>query len=157
MLSAAALSMTWIELNVGTLRARLNTAFPGEFLPPRGRSTFVVEGPLAATQFLINSVIAGEAGTFLLNSVPGQYSDLSTFVERIDDLRLRALALAQQAWLSVDLIDPGAKPEGARRFIGKALAALAPDAAVLVDAGGGRCWLFDETIRGRLASGRWPE
>lgn len=153
MVSGVVLSKTWVELTVGTLRARLDRAFPDAFLPPRERGTFVVAGPMAGMQFLINSAIAGAAGTFMLNSVPGPYSEFSDFADRIDDPRLKALALAQDAWLSVDLITKSAEATGASRFIGKALAELAPtDAAALV-VSYGRTIYFDDSVRRRLAHG----
>jgi hypothetical protein len=150
MTSWVVLSMTWLELSAETLRARLDRAFPSEFLPPRASGTFVVEGPVAGAQFLINSAITGAAGTFMLNSIPGPYTEFSDFAAQIADRELRRLAIVQQAWLSVDLI-AGAMPHDAYRFIGTALAELAPaDAAVLVDAGSNTSWRFTDDIRRQL-------
>ncbi len=155
MLSGVVLSMSWVRLDADTLRARLDAAFPGEFLPPRDQGTFVVDGPVRA-QFLINSAIPGAAGTFMLFSMPDRYSEVSDFAKHIDDPGLRALATGQAAWLSIDLIDPKADVAGAWRFIGKALAALAPpDAAVFVNAADNTCQLFDDALRQKLASGVW--
>lgn len=153
MLSAVVLSMTCVELTEDALRARLDRAFPGEFLPARERGTFVVAGPMAGMQFLINSALAGAAGTFMLNSVPGPYDEFSDLIDHIDDARLKTLALAQQAWMSVDLVLKSAEPAGASRFIGKAIAELAPaDAAVLV-VSYDRAMCFDDGVRRQLATG----
>jgi len=153
MVSGVVLSMTWVELNLDAVRARLDKVFPGEFLPPRGEGTFVVDGPLAPDQYFINSAIAGASGTFFLNSVWDRYAEVSDFADHITDEKLRARALAQEAWLSVDLINKNADPAAASRFIGKALAELAPpDTAVLV-VSYDRTLYFDDSVRRRLANG----
>jgi hypothetical protein len=99
-----------------------------------GRSFFAerVEGPVAGTQFLIHSAVAGATGMFLLQSVPGPYTEFSPFAHHIRDAALRRNALAQQAWLAIDQVG-GDNEADAYRFIGKVLADLAPgDATVLV-------------------------
>ena len=156
MVGGVVLSKTWIELSVDSALAGLETVFPGEFLPPRNEGTFVIEGAVPGAQLLINSSIAGAAGTFFLHSVPGPYAEVSDFAEHIADRNLRTLALVQEAWLSVNLIDRNADPDGAWRFIGKTLAAFAPaDAAVLVHAGDNKSERFDEALRRRMASEIW--
>ena len=71
----------------------------------------------------------------MLNNVAGPYTEFPDFDAHIPDHKLRRLAAAQEAWLSIDRI-AGSNPRDAYRFIGKALAELAPaDAAVLVDGG----------------------
>lgn len=156
MVSAVVLSKTWVELGADSARARLDAVFPGKFLPPRSEGTFVIEGAVPGGQLLVNSSIADAAGTFFLHSVPTPYAEVSDFAEHIVDEQLRTLALAQEAWLSVDLIDTNADPDGARRFICKTLAALAPaDAAVLVRAGDNKSQRFDDALRRRMASGVW--
>ena len=156
MISLIVLSMTPLDLSVDSLLARLDRAFPGEFLPPREKGTFVVKGPVAGAQFLINSVIAGAVGTFILNNVAGPYTEFSDFAARIADLDLRRLATAQEAWLSIDRIG-GSNLRDAYRFIGKALAELAPaDAAVLIDGTSNGNWRFGPEIRRHLADGRGP-
>lgn len=153
MVSLIVLSMRWLELSVDSLRARLDRTFPGAFLPPRDKGTFVVNGPVAGAQFLINSALSGAAGTFILNNVAGPYTEFSDFEEHLADPELRRLATAQEAWLSIDRI-AGANPGDAYRFIGKALAELAPaDAAVLIDGDSNKTWPFDAEIRRRLADG----
>lgn len=154
MVSWVVLSMIWVALTEDRLRARLDTVFPGQFLPLRSEGTFVVEGPMVGEQFLINSAIAGAGGMFMLNSFADRYAEVSDFAGHIADAKLRALALAQEAWLSVDLVHSGADPDQAYRFIGKALAELAPpDAAVLVHPDDNKSQAFDDSVRRRLASG----
>jgi hypothetical protein len=153
MIAWVALSMSAPQFTVDGLRVRLDRAFRGEFLPPREQGSFVVEGPIGGAQFIIKSAIAGAAGMFMLNSVSGPYTDVSGFGAHISDPDLRRLALAQEAWLSVDLIGGGA-PSNAYRFIGKAIAQLAPaDTAVLVDPESNKIWRFDDALRRRLAQG----
>ena len=149
-----ALSMTWVELTVESLRARLDALFPGEFLPPRDRGTFVIDGPIERMQFAIHSAIKSAEGMFMLNSVPGPYSDVCDFAERIEYNELRDLALAQEAWLSVELIGQTLSVENACSFAGKVLAELAPqDTAVVLNLSGLTCRHFDEEIRRKLANG----
>lgn len=148
------LSMTYVTLTEATLRARLDALFPGAFLPPRERGTFVIAGPIAGAQFMINSAIAGASGTFMLNSVPGFYTEVSDFADHIADKTLRRLAIAQECWLSVDLARNDANHDDAYRFIGKALAELAPaDAAVLVHPSLLTSRRFDDSVRRGLANG----
>lgn len=153
MIGWVVLSNTWVELTGATLRARLDRLYPGEFLPPRERGTFVIEGPVAGVQFMINSAIAGATGMFMLHSVPGPYTEFSPFANHIRDAALRRVAVAQQAWLGLDRIG-GDKEDQAYRFIGKVLAELAPaDAAALVHPGRLTMLSFDGDVRRRLANG----
>ncbi|HEX5211220.1 MAG TPA: hypothetical protein VFW22_05755 [Pseudolabrys sp.] len=156
MVSGVVLSMSWVELTLDAVRARLDKVFPGEFLPPRGEGTFVIEGPLAPEQYFVNSAIAGASGTFFLNSVPDRYAEVSNFANLIADEKLRALALAQEAWLSVDLIDSRADPAAASRFICKTLAEFAPPDAVVLVHSYDHTIYFDAGVRERLASGTSP-
>jgi hypothetical protein len=67
---------------------------------------------------------------------------------------LRRLAEAQTCLLSVDLMHRQAPPEEAYRFIGGALAQLAPpDAAALVHPSRLLTIAFDDQVRRKLASG----
>jgi hypothetical protein len=126
------LCMRPVELTEETLRAQLDRIYPGEFLPPRQLGTFVVAGPVAGTQFLIKSAIAGATGIFILQSVPGPYTAFSPFVKNIRDAALRRIAVAQRAWLGLERVG-GDNEADAYRFIGRAIGTLAPDdAAVLV-------------------------
>ena len=152
MIGWVVLSTSWTELTVDSLRARPDRVFPGEFLPPRERGTFVIDGPIPRAQFFINSAIANASGTFLLDSVPGPYAEVSGFAAHIGDRELRDLALAQQAWLALELI--GTETPGAETFIGKVLADLAPeDAAVLAHPSRLTAQRFDAETRSRLAAG----
>lgn len=152
MIGWVVLSDSWVELTEETLRAQLDRLYPGEFLPPREQGTFVVSGPVAGAQFLINSAIAGATGMFLLQSVPGPYTEFSPFAEHIHDAALRRRAAAQQAWLGLEQI-AGDNEDDAYRFIGKVLAALAPsDAAVLVHPSRLTAYPFDADMRRKLSN-----
>jgi hypothetical protein len=144
------LSNAWTELTVDKLRARLDAIFPGEYLPPRERGNFVIDGAVEGAQFMINCAVAGATGMYMLHSVPGPYTEFSDFADRIDEADLRTLALAQQCWLGIDCY-AGAE-EDAYRFIGKVLAALAPaDAVALVHPDRLTTIRFDDDLRRRLA------
>lgn len=156
MISLVVLSSSYVELTLDTLRERLDQSYPGHFLPPRERGTFVIDGNEPGAEFLIQSDIPDAAGMFLLHSVPGPYTAFSDFAEHIADASLRRLAEAQTCWLSVDLIQPYATEteEEAYRFIGSALAQLAPrDAAVLVHPSRLITIAFNDQVRRELASG----
>jgi hypothetical protein len=145
------LCRNWVEWTEEALRADLDRVYPGEFLPPRRRDTFVVSGPVAGTQFLLHSAIAGATGMFLLNSVPRPYTDFSPFADRISDLALRRHAVVQRAWLGLERIG-GTSEADAGRFIGKVLAALAPaDASVLVHPARLMSFPFDAELRLKLS------
>ena len=65
---------------------------------------------------------------------------------------MRASAIAQKCWMSVDKIG-GASDEEAYKFIGAALAVLAPDdAAFLVHADTFRTIRFDAGVRRQLVT-----
>lgn len=147
------LCMTPVELTEETLRARLDRIYPGEFLPPRQRGTFVVSGPVPGTQYLIKSAIAGATGIFILQTVPGPYSAVSSFAKNIRDAALRRIAVAQRAWLGLEQIG-GDNEADAYRFIGKVLGTLAPeDAAVLVHPSRFLAYSFDAETRRKLSDG----
>jgi hypothetical protein len=153
MVSWVVLSSTHVRLNVNRLRERLDEVYPGYFLPPRERGTFVLDGTVPG-QFMIQSAIPNASGMFFLQSVPGPYTDVSDFAAAIDDRAVRRHAMAQRAWLSVDLIARHTTDEDAYRFIGRVLAKLAPaDAAFLVDPEKRTTTLFDDEVRRRLANG----
>jgi hypothetical protein len=153
MVSWVVLSDTYVELSLEVLRKKLDEIYPGEFLPPRERGNFVVDGTVPG-QFLIQSAVSGEAGTFLLNSVPGPYSDVSDFARFIKDQTVRKKALAQRCRLSVDLISKTSSTD-AYRFIGRTAAKLAPgNAAFLVHPTDGTIIPFTEDLRRRLAGGQ---
>ena len=153
MIGWVVLSQSFVELTEESLRAQLDRLYPGEFMPARERGTFVVGGPATDVQFLINSAIAGAAGMFLLQSVPGPYTEFSLFADHIHDDALRRLAIAQQAWLGLERIN-GENEDDAYRFIGKVLATLAPDdAAVLVHPSRLTSFPFGAEMRQELANG----
>lgn len=151
MISWVVLANTRVELTLDSLRAQLDRLYPGEFLPPRDRRNFVVDGLTLGAQFLIQSSIANSVGLYMLHSVAAAYTDVSNFADGIDDPSLRQLSLAQEAWLSVDLIE-SSPDQDCYSFIGRLLAELAPpDAAVLVHPGRRLAIRFDDRIRDQLA------
>ena len=154
MVSWVVLSKSYVALDAADLRAKLDEAFPGEFVPQRDRGSFVVEGPVERAQFLIQSRVANASGTFLLNSVPGPYTEFSSFAKFIKDRATRRQARAQRCWLSIDLIAKHTNEDDAYRFIGRALAVLAPpDAAYLVHPTRRIVIAFDDDVRRSLAKG----
>lgn len=154
MVSWVILSESYVSLNLDKLRFILDEAFPGEFVPQREQGSFVIEGPVVRAQFLIQSRVAGAAGMFMLNSIPGPYAMFSDFVRHIEDQKTRRAAAALQNWLSIDLMAKHTTDEDAYRFIGRALATLAPrDAAFLVHPTRRIVITFDDDVRRKLASG----
>jgi hypothetical protein len=152
MISWVVLSKTYVDLNVGSLREKLDEVYPGQFLPPRDKN-FVIDGPTPG-QFFIKSNIAGAAGMFMLISVPASYTEFSDFAEVIADPTLLSNVKAQCCWLSVDLVHRLTTDEDAYRFIEQVLAKLAPpDAAFLVHPEKRTTIPFDNDIRRRLANG----
>ncbi len=154
MVSWVVLSNSYVALDADKLRARLDQAFPGAFVPQREEGSFVVEGTVEGAQFLIQSRVAGASGTFMLMSVPGPYTAFSDFARFIKERAVRRQARAQQSWLSIDLMAKHTTEDDAYRFIGRALAALAPrDAAYLVHPTRRIVIAFDDDVRRRLGSG----
>jgi hypothetical protein len=118
------------------------------------RGTFVVEGNEPGVEFLVQSDIPDARGMFLLHNVPGPYTAFSDFAAHITDASLRNLAAAQTCWLSVDLMHRQTPEEEAYRFIGGALAQLAPpDAAALVHPSRLITLAVNDEVRRQLASG----
>jgi hypothetical protein len=155
MVSLVVLYDAYIELDLDALRQALDDVFPGEFLPPREQGSFVVDGTVPGATFMIKSAVQGAAGLFMLNNVPGPYTEFSDFADYINDPALRERAEALSCWLSIDLIHEIEDIEGAYRFIGKAIARLAPaDSAFLVHPETYHHLVFNEDVRGRLADGR---
>jgi hypothetical protein len=147
------LCTTRVELTEDTLRAQLDRIYPGEFLPSRQLGTFVVAGPVVSSQFLIKSAISGATGIFILQTVPRPYTAFSPFAKHMRDPALRRLAVAQRAWLGLELVGDGNEAE-AYRFIGKVLGTLAPeDAAVLVHPSRFVAYPFDAETRRKLSNG----
>ena len=98
MVSLVVLFSSYEELTCDLVRERLDRAFPGWFIPPREKGTFVVDGVPPGMQFFVNSALPGAGGTFLLFNVPGPYSDVSGYAKLIKDKDMRASALAQRQW-----------------------------------------------------------
>ena len=154
MVGWVALSNSYVELTLDLLRKSLDELYPGQFLPPREKGNFVVDGNVPGAEFLIQSGIQGAAGLFLLHNVPGPYTEFSDFADHIEDPSLRHLAEGQDCWLSVDLIHKHTTEEDGYRFIGNVLAKLAPsDAAVLVHPSRLITIRLDDEVRRRLAGG----
>jgi len=156
MVSWVMLSNSYVELDETRLRAVLDQAFPGEFVPQRDDASFVVEGPVAGVQFLVQSRVTGAAGVFMLNTVPGPYTRFSDFTKFIADQTVRKKAQTQRSWLSIDLMSKhsNSTEADAYRFIGRALAKLAPrDATYLVHPTRRVVIAFDEDVRRRLERG----
>ena len=157
MIGWVVLSNSDVELTVESMRAALDSLYPGQFLPA-GERNFVIDGASPGSQFMIQSNVDGAAGMFMLHTVPGPYKEFSNFAEFITDPDLRTLATAQQAWLGVDNMHVHTTEADAYRLIGAVLAKLAPaDAAVLVHPSMPIVMRFDDDIRRRLAAGLEPQ
>jgi hypothetical protein len=155
MISLVVLSNNYVELSADSLSKKLDELYPGKFWPPRQRANFVVDGPTTG-QFLIKSTIPGAAGLFMLLSTPAPYTKFSDFANSIADPALRRKAEEQRCWLSVDLVRKITGDEDAYRFIGAALAKLAPaDAAVLIRPDDNTAAFFDDGVRQQLATGQF--
>ena len=153
MTSWVVLSDTYVDLDVDKLRTKLDEIYPGQFLPPRDKGNFVVNGKLPG-QLFVNANMPGAAGMFFVMSVPGPYTKFSSFQNHIADPSLRRQAEAQKCWLSVDMIHKNTTSEEAYRFIEQVLAKLAPaDAAFLVHPSKLITIPFDAEVRRRMAAG----
>lgn len=161
MLSLVALSNSYVELTLDSLRTHLDQLYPDHFLPPRQQGTFVIDGEVKGAQFLIQSSIEGAKGMFMLNSVPGPYIKFSDFHRSITDRSLRERVVAQKSWLSVDLVRRPvdlvrrhATDDEAYGFIARVISHLAPkDTVALVDPDRSTTIAFTEDLRGRLGQG----
>jgi hypothetical protein len=150
MIALVVLANTYVDLTLDSVRAKLDEVFPGEFLPPRQKGNFVIDGPTPG--FLIQANLPRAAGMFLLHNVAGPYREFSDFAKAITDPAIRKKAMAQCCWLSVDRIGKHGSEEDAYRFIEQVLAKLAPpDAAFLVHPSRLVTIPFDDDLRARLA------
>jgi hypothetical protein len=155
MISLVALSNEYVDLTADTLSKKLDELYPGKFWPPRQQANFVIIGP-GPGQFLIKSTIPSAAGMFMVLSVPEPYTQFSDFARFVADPALRRIAEAQHCWLSVDLVREIASEADAYRFIGAALAKLAPAQAVLVvNPDNNSAIPFDNDLRRRMATGQF--
>jgi hypothetical protein len=153
MVSWVVLTGSYVDLRLDGVRQKLDEVYPGQFLPPRQKGNFVIAGP-APGQFMIFSSIPGAANIFLLNNIPGPYTDFSKFAEAISDPSIRSSVAKQCCWLSVDLIRRITTDAEAYHFIEQVLARFAPaDAAFLVDPDNGATIAFDDNVRSRFAKG----
>ncbi|MDC7789336.1 hypothetical protein PQJ75_20035 [Rhodoplanes sp. TEM] len=153
MVMLVALSNTHVPIVATALTAEFRSVFPRHFLTSGDDGSFVAAGPLDGLQVFAKSLVPGASGFFMVQSVPGPYSDVSKAPGRIGDPAMRERALAQTCWLSVELVHTWASPEDARRFIARTMARLAPDdTAVLLRPPDGAV-AFDAAVRARLAAG----
>jgi len=151
MIALVVLANTYVDLTLDSVRAKLDEVFPGEFLPPRQKGNFVIDGPTPGG-FLIQANLPGAAGIFLLHNVPAPYREFSDFAKAIADTATRKKAMAQRCWLFVDRIGKHGSEEDSYSFIEQALAKLAPpDAAFLVHPSRLITIPFDDDLRARLA------
>jgi hypothetical protein len=150
MVSWVVLANTFVDLTLDSLRAKLDEIYPGQFLPPREKGNFVVDGPTAGG-FFIQASMPGAAGMFLLHNVPGPYWKFSGFLKSIRDASIQREAMAQRCWLSVDLVRKSTSDEDAYRFVEQVVGKLAPpDAALLVHPSKFIIIRFDDELRARL-------
>ena len=130
MVSLVILLRESVHLDMLSSREKLKSVFPGAFYPENDDS-FVIEGsnPL---QLFVKSVIPANSGIFLVNFVPASYTEFSGFLSHIADPGLKAWVTDHRAWLSIDRIGEIGTDDDSYRFIGKALAKLAPVDAIAV-------------------------
>ncbi|BAT59888.1 hypothetical protein GJW-30_1_02423 [Variibacter gotjawalensis] len=129
----------FIETNIDALTTSLDALFPGHFLPKRNEGSFVINGTIP-DEFMIVSKVPGFSGAFLLYSYD-RAADPDVAAEPLDDAYRSALSIAAI----------GGSDEPALRFIGSALAHLAPpDAAFLIDIETGQFIRFSADVRARM-------
>ena len=156
MVSLVALSRSSPDLTLDSVRATLDALFPGQFLPPREEGNFVIDGSVPGATYMIQCTVEGASGIFMLHNVPGPYSEFSVFPDHLSG-PLRAIALEQPCWMSVDLMHAYGSEEDAYRFIGPVLAQLAPaDTAVLLHPTKMMAVELTADVRRRLATGGQP-
>jgi len=154
MVSWVVLSKSYVALDADKLRAKLDEAFPGEFLPQRDQGSFVVDGAVPRAQFLIQSRVAKAAGLFMLQSVPGPYTSFFRLRQVHHGSRGQATG-AGATELAVD------RSYGQAYDRGRSLSLHRPrrgdtrprDAAYLVHPTRRIIVAFDEDVRRRLANG----
>jgi hypothetical protein len=152
-ISRVVLANTYVALNLDSLREKLEQLYPGQFVPPHIKGSFVVTGPKPG-QFLIQSNVDGAAGIFVLTSMPKPFKDFSDFTKTIADGPFHREVEAQCCWISVTLISDSKSTAEAYRFVEQVLAKLAPaDAAFVVDPAKRVTLAFDEDLRRRYTSG----
>jgi hypothetical protein len=146
-----------LKLTLDDLRAHLDAIYPGQFLPPRDRGNFAVDGQMRGTQFMIQSNLPAAGGLFVLQNVQTPYTQLSSYAEHIEDWALRDMAEKQSCWLSVELLRHYTSEDDSYRFIGSVIARLAPrDTAALVHPANLTTIAFTAHVRRELSSGGQP-
>jgi hypothetical protein len=130
MVSLVVLVSQPVHLDVPTVQRLLDEVFPGRFVP-KTDSSFVIEGT-GPEQLFVKSVIPQNAGVFFVNVVPRPYTAVSGFLTKVTEPTLRSRVQGHTAWLSVDRVGAIGSVDDAYRFIGKALARLAPHDALAV-------------------------
>jgi hypothetical protein len=149
MASLTLLSRSHAVLTLDQVRAALDRALPGVFVPPNDAS-FVVEdgdGPR-----LIKSLAQGAKGIFLFHNEAG----MTDAAEDVADVELSRFISLEHGWTSIDMIQSIGGEVEAYRFAAKALAQLAPsDAAFLLDPSKG-AKPFDEKVLSLLRAGHDP-
>lgn len=121
MVSLVVLSQSCPDLTLESVRNTLDAVFPGQFLPPREEGNFVIDGAVPGATYMIQCTIENASGVFMLHNVPGPYSEFSDFLKHLSG-PLRALALEQPCWMSVDLMHAYGSKEDGYRFVGPVLA-----------------------------------
>jgi hypothetical protein len=142
-----------IRFDLDALRQKLEELYPGQFVPPRAKGSFVVAGRVRG-QYIIQSNVGGAAGIFILNSGTEPFAGLSDFTKTIPDGPTRRSVEAQCCWLAISLMYKARPDAEAFRFVEQALAKLAPpDANFLVDPTKRITVPFDEAMRRSFARG----
>jgi hypothetical protein len=119
-----------VHLDVPTVQNLLDEVFPGHFMPTTD-SSFVIEGT-APAQLFVKSAVPQNSGVFFVNAVPRPYTAMAGFLTNVKDPNLRSRVQGHAAWLSLDRVGAIGSADDAYRFIGKALARLAPRDALAV-------------------------
>jgi hypothetical protein len=152
-LTRVVLTNTPLRFDLDSLRQKLEELYPGQFVPPHVKGSFVVPGRVRG-QYVIQSNVSGASGIFVLNSGMESFATLSDFTKTIPDGPVRRDVEAQCCWLAVDLMYKSKSEAEAYRFVEQVLAKLAPaGAAFLVDPTKRITVLFDETMRRSFSSG----
>jgi hypothetical protein len=101
----ADLGLALRQLTLDDLRASLDRAFPGEFLPQRDDRSFVVEGETPGEPYFIKSLVGGAEGMFLLHHQVGSAEDWSDMdFDDTDDPVFRRLVRADHSMMSIHMI-----------------------------------------------------
>ncbi|HEX4407504.1 MAG TPA: hypothetical protein VH206_01910 [Xanthobacteraceae bacterium] len=146
-LTRVVLTASPIRFELDALRQKLEELYPGQFVPPRTKGSFVVPGRMRG-QYVIQSNAGGASGIFILNSGSEPFAGLSDFTKTIPDGPIRRSIEAECCWLALSLIYKSKPDAAAFRFVEQALAKLAPpDAAFLVDPTKRITIPFDDTMR----------